>query len=251
MKKKKNSKRRIEKRKRILKFLLFILTLILLYLFAFKTNFFSIRNIEVVGNKKISYDQVIKASMCNKGENILKINRRKGIESLERLPYIKEARINRKLPKGIVIEVDERKEIAIIPYIGSFVYIDEEGYILTVEEKIEKADLPQIFGLKLDEFEPGNNIYSLLEREDIKEFITYSQQSNLLSLMKYVNFTDNNNTMIELKDGIKVAFGPLNNVKYKLSFLNKIFEDIEEKDINVKKILLNKGDNPIVVTDDR
>ncbi|CCQ95845.1 putative Cell division protein DivIB [[Clostridium] ultunense Esp] len=251
MKKRKNSKRRVEKRKRILKFLLFVLILILLYLFAFKTNFFSIRNIEVVGNKKTSYDQVIKASMCNKGENIFKINKKKGKESLERLPYIREARIKRKLPKGIIIQIDERKEIAVIPYIGSFVYVDKEGYILAVEKKIEEASLPQIFGLKLEDFELGSNLYSLLKREGIEEFIAYSQQSNLLSLMKYINFTDNNNTMIELKDGIKVAFGPLNNVKYKLSFLNNILEDIDEKDINVKKILLNKGDNPIVVTDDR
>ncbi len=103
--------------------------------------------------------------------------------------------------------------------------------------------------MKLEELEAGDNIYSTLE-ESIEEFITYSEQSGLIKLMKYINFADNNNIMIELKDGIKVAFGPLNNVKYKLSFLNKILNDIEKKDIKVKQILLNKGDNPIVVTED-
>lgn len=249
MKKKKKSKRRIEKRKRILKLLLFVLTLVLLYLFAFKTDFFNIRSIKVVGNKKLSYDQVIKASMCNMGENIFKINRKKGKESLERLPYIKDAKIKRNLPKEIIIEIDERKEIAIISYIGSFLYIDKEGNILNIEEKKDKVELPRIFGLELEELEVGDNIYSTLE-QGIEELITYSEQLDLIKLMKYINFADNNNIMVELKDGIKVAFGPLNNVKYKLSFLNKILNDIEKKDIKVKQILLNKGDNPIVVTED-
>ncbi|HSH36644.1 cell division protein FtsQ/DivIB [Schnuerera sp.] len=251
MKKKKKSKRRIQKRKRILRFLLFILTVILIYLFAFKTDFFNIRSIKVVGNKNVSYEQIIKASMCNRGENIFKISKKKGKESLERLPYVKEARIKRNMPKEIIIDIEERQEIVIIPYIGSFLYIDNEGYILKVEEKIEKVELPQIFGLELDDFQPGINLFSSLDRDDIETFVTYSEKSSLLSLMKYINFTDINNTMIELKDGIKVAFGPLDNVKYKLSFLIKILDDIEKKDLNVKQILLNKGDNPIVVTDDR
>ncbi|MCF6466511.1 cell division protein FtsQ/DivIB [Clostridium sp. Cult2] len=251
MKNKKNSKRRIEKRKRILKLLLFVLIIILLYLFVFKTDFFNIRSIKVVGINKMSYEQVVQASMCNKGENIFKISRKRGKESLERLPYIKEAKIKRRFPKDIIIEIDERQEIAIISYIGSYVFIDDEGYILTIADKIEEVNLPQIFGLEFTDLEVGNNIFNLLERDSIKEFITYCEKSNLLLLMKYVNFTDNNNTMIELKDGIKVAFGPLDNVKYKLSFLNNILDDIGKKDIRVKQILLNKGNNPIVVTDDR
>lgn len=251
MKKKKKSKKKIKNRKRILKFLLFVLTIILMYLFVFKTDFFNIRNIKVVGNNKISYEQIVRASMCNKGENIFKISKKKGKESLERLPYVKEANIKRRLPKGLIIEIDERQEAAIIPYIGSYVFIDDEGYILNIVEQIEHVNLPQIFGLELDDLKTGNNLFNILGRNSIEEFIKFSHESNLLLLMKYINFTDNSNTMIELIDGIKVAFGPLDNVKYKLRFLIKILDDIEKKDINAKQILLNKGDNPIVVTDDR
>ena len=57
--------------------------------------------------------------------------------------------------------------------------------------------------------------------------------------------------MIELNNGVKVAFGTIDNVKYKLSFLFNILEDVEKRNINVKQILLNKGSNPIIVTDDK
>lgn len=251
MKKTRNSKRRIKKKKRILKFLLFVIIMTLLYLFVFKTSFFNIKNIKVVGNKKMSYEKIVNASQCIRGENIFKISKKLGEKSLNRLPYIKEAKIRRKLPNSIIIEIKERKEIGIIPYIGSFVYIDEEGYILSIEEKKGKVNLPQIFGLELVNLEVGNNLFDQIKVDNIKDFIVLSKQTKLLELMKYINFSDNNNTMIELKDGIKVAFGPLDNVKYKLSFLFKILEDVGKKNIDVRQILFNKGDNPIIVIDNK
>ncbi len=246
--KRKSSNRKRLRRKRILRFLLFILVAVLGYLFVFKTDVFHIKNIRVVGNEKLSYEDVVRASLCTKGENIFKISKKIGEESLNRLSYIKSSKIRRKLPDQIIIEIEERREKAIIPYIGSFIYIDQEGYILDVKEN-RKEGLPQIFGLDLKEPKIGENLFDLLKRKDISEFILFSDGSGLLSLMKYINFSDNKNTILELNDGIKVAFGPLDNVKYKLSFLYKILDDIEKKDINVKQILLNKGDNPIVVTD--
>ncbi|NMB27533.1 MAG: FtsQ-type POTRA domain-containing protein [Tissierellia bacterium] len=249
MKKSKSYKRKA--RKRILKLFLFILILTLLYLFIFKTSFFNIKNIKVMGNHKMDYDKIVKASMCIQGENIFKINKRLGEESLNRLPYIKQSKIKRKLPKEIVIEIEEREEIAIIPYIGSFVYIDEEGYILSIEEKGGKVKLPQIFGLDLIDLEVGENLFKQLEDDNVVDFILLSKQAKLLSLMKYINFSDSNNTMIELNNGVKVAFGTIDNVKYKLSFLFNILEDVEKRNINVKQILLNKGSNPIIVTDDK
>ena len=251
MEKSKSYKRRIKKRRRILKLLLFVLVLTLLYLITFKTSFFNIKYIQVVGNHKMDYNKLVKTSMCIEGENIFKINKKLGEESLNRLPYIKQSKIKRKLPKGIIIEIQEREEVAIIPYIGSFVYIDEEGYILSIGEKNGEIKLPQIFGLDLINLEAGENLFEQLEDDNVMDFIVLSKQAKLLSLMKYINFSDNNNIRIELNNGIKIVFGPIDNIKYKLNFLLKILEDVEKKGIDVKQILLNKGENPIIVTDDK
>ncbi len=184
-------------------------------------------------------DEILKASTYMKGgENIFKISKKRGgEENLERLPYIKEAKVNRKLPKSIIIHVEEREEVAIIPYIGAFVYIDEEGgNILSIKEKIDQETLPQIFGIELVDVAPGENLFNGEKRQAYREFITLSKQSNLLKLMKYINLYDDNNIKIELIDGIKVAFGPLDNVKYKLSFLYEIIKDMEKKEVTVKQI---------------
>lgn len=222
-----------------------------LYLFVFKTSLFNIKNIKVLGKNKMSYEKIVKISQCIKGENIFKFSKKLGEESLNRLPYIKRSKIKRRLPNTIIIEVEEREEIAIIPYIGSFVYIDEEGYILSIEEKKGEIKLPQIFGLELIDLEVGNNLYDILKEDSVKDFINLSKQARLLQSMKYINFSDNNNIKVELENGIKVAFGPLDNVKYKISFLLKILEDVKKKNLDVRTILFNKGDNPILVIDNK
>jgi cell division protein FtsQ len=247
----KDSKRRMRKRKRILNFVLFVMIITLLYLFAFKTKFFDVKSIEVSGNKKMSYEKIVNTSTFIKGENIFRVSKKLGEESLNRLPYIKNVKIKRKLPSTMIIEVEERKEIAIVPYIGSFVYIDDDGYILSIEGKKGETQLPQIFGLELVDLEAGENLFDKLEGNDIRDFIVFSEQAKLLQLMKYINFSDNNNTKVQLNNDIKVAFGPLDNVKYKLSFLSKILKDIEKKDLDVRQILFNKGDNPIIVIDNK
>ena len=221
-----------------------------MYLFAFKTNFFHIDSIKVTGNDKMSYDEILNASTYIKGENIFNISKKKGQNSLEKLPYIKKAEVKRRLPRSIIIQIEEREEVATIPYIGAYIYIDEEGYILSIDEKKGEAELPQIFGIELIDVIPGENLFNEEDKQVYRQFIAFSRQRELLPLMKYINFSDNDNIMIELIDGIKVAFGPLDNVKYKLSFLSKILEDMDNKEIHAKQILLNKGDNPIVVTDD-
>ena len=59
--------------------------------------------------------------------------------------------------------------------------------------------------------------------------------------------TDNDNINIELNNGILVAFGTINNVKYKLNLLNEIVKDIDKKGLSCKMILMDRGDNPIIV----
>lgn len=250
MGKRKKNKRK-KPRRIVLKIFLFVLILLLLYFFIFKTNFFTIKDIKVKGTNKVSYEQVVKASPCLKGENIFKINISSCQEALDDLPYIKSSKVKRSFPNKIVIDVQERKEIAIIPYIGSFVYIDDEGYILSMEEKDDdedKIELPQIIGLELSNIELGNNVFKMLDIDDMIEFISVADQLNIILSMKYIDLEDKDNVIIELKDGIKVAFGSLHNVKYKYSFLNHILEDIEAENRDVKQILLNKGDNPVIIT---
>lgn len=238
--------KKMKRRRMFFRLLLLISLIFIMFVLALNTDFFIIDNIKVLGNNKISEDIIISASSINFEENIFKISTRNGKKNIENLSYIKEVEIKRKFPKGISIEIIERKEIIQIKEISSYVLIDINGYILDIVD-VQNEKLPLLFGFNIESKKAGDNVFFEIEDDEKKGFILESESIKILHKMKEIDLVDNNNINILLNDGIPVAFGTLDDVKYKLNLLNEILIDIEKKQIPCKMILMNKGDNPIIV----
>lgn len=238
--------KKMKRRRMFFRLLLLISLIFIMFVLALNTDFFIIDNIKVLGNNKISEDIIISASSINFEENIFKISTRNGKKNIENLSYIKEVEIKRKFPKGISIEIIERKEIIQIKEISSYVLIDINGYILDIVD-VQNEKLPLFFGFNIENKKAGDNVFDEIEDDEKKGFILESESIKILHKMKEIDMVDNNNVNILLNDGIPVAFGTLDDVKYKLNLLNEILIDIEKKQIPCKMILMNKGDNPIIV----
>lgn len=243
---------RVEKKKRrrkiFLRIMFSIFLILLVFILLFKTGFFLINNIDVSGNKKTLYKTIVETSNIEKNDNILQINLKDSKKKIEKLPYVKEVEIKRKFPKSVLIKILERKEVLQIEDNLSFIIIDEEGYILNIVEDVNE-DLPVLVGLELGEKTLGDNF--LLDIEEINvEFLKEGQAVNLLSSMEEISILEDKNINLSLFNGIKVAFGTIDNVKYKLNLLKEVLKDIEEKELECKTILMDRGENPIIVLED-
>ena len=240
------------KRKKVgIIFIIFILFLSIFLMITFKTNFFHIKSIDINGNKNLSDLQIINASGIVLKENIMKVNLSYTKKNLLSMPYIKEVKIKRKLPNRIIIDVAEREEKFLIPYMGSYIYLDEDGYILRISPKEGEDKLPLLKGISVEEPQIGEK-YKIKDGRnsaEINSFIHDCIKINIIESVTDFDFTDENNVLINLKKGIVVAFGPLDNIKYKLSYLLEILNDVNKKEIKCKYIYFNKGENPIIVTD--
>lgn len=238
--------KKMKRRRMFFRLLLIIFLVFIMFVLALNTDIFIIDNIKVLGNNKISKDIIINASSINTGENIFKISTRTSKKTIENLPYVKKAEIKRKFPKGILIEIIERKEIVQIKEISSYGFIDIDGYILDIVD-VQNDQLPLLLGFNIGNKKAGDNLFSQIEFEQKKEFISEGNSIKILQKMKEIDMVDNNNVNILLNNSIPVAFGTLDDVKYKLNLLNEILIDIEKKQIPCKMILMNKGENPIIV----
>lgn len=238
--------KKMKRRRMFFRLLLIIFLVFIMFVLALNTDIFIIDNIKVLGNNKISKDIIINASSINTGENIFKISTRTSKKTIENLPYVKKAEIKRKFPKGILIEIIERKEIVQIKEISSYGFIDIDGYILDIVD-VQNDQLPLLLGFNIGNKKAGDNLFSQIEFEQKKEFISEGNSIKILQKMKEIDMVDNNNVNILLNNSIPVAFGTLDDVKYKLNLLNEILIDIENKQIPCKMILMNKGENPIIV----
>ncbi|NLC04196.1 MAG: FtsQ-type POTRA domain-containing protein [Tissierellia bacterium] len=239
-----------QRRRRFLRFLLFLALLISSLVFMLKSEIFNIDNYSVLGNKNLSKEIIINTSEINQGENIFKIKKSIAEENILALAYVKNVQIKRKLPRTIVFNIEERVGVLQTRSGSTMFLVDIEGYVL---EELEEADsgLPNIIGFDLSSISIGDNIFSGNDHSDIINFIIESKESKLLGNSSKIDMTLLEDINIELNNGISVAFGTLDNVKYKLRLLNEILKDIELKQIQCKMIIMNKGDNPILVIDDK
>jgi len=194
----------------------------------------------------LTNEEIIFATPINIGENIFRVSLKNAQANLVKLPYVKEVKIKRKYPKDIIVNISERKETAQIKKDFSIIVIDYEGYILDIRD-YEDEKLPMFYGISIDGINITDNLNKIEGNKDNLEFIIESTDIGLLTKMDEIYMVDNNNINIVLNNGINVAFGPINNVEYKLKLLNEVIKDIEKKELSCKMILMDKGDNPIIV----
>lgn len=251
MSEKRKVDKRFRKKKRRMLFIVLILVIVLFFLIAFKTTLFIISKIEVNGNKKNTTDMVIKAIGNPKGENIFRVNMNDMVECLNKHPYIKDSTIKRRIPNKLIINVIEREEKFVLSNTNFNTYLDEEGFVLKIEPSINDEKLPVIKGISINNPIIGEKITSDQSNyvDEMLYLVDISIKLKLLNKMVQLDFSNMKDITIVLNNGISIAFGPLNNVKYKLSYINKILIDVEEKNIQCKYIYLNRGENPVIVID--
>lgn len=155
-------KRRM-KRKRKLKMpgfftRIFIILGVIIAVTAFSlSSFFTVDTIDVQGNKYFTDEEISNMAHASTGQNIIyKLNKGNMLNYLEKNPYIEEARVYRKLPSTIVINVKERIQIAALTYGDQFLIIDNKGTLLRITKT--KPKLTIVTGFKVKKVKLGEPV---------------------------------------------------------------------------------------------
>ena len=155
-------KRRM-KRKRKLKMpgfftKIFIILGVIIAVTAFSlSSFFTVDTIDVQGNKYFTDEEISNMAHASTGQNIIyKLNKGNMLNYLEKNPYIEEARVYRKLPSTIVINVKERIQIAALTYGDQFLIIDNKGTLLRITKT--KPKLTIVTGFKVKKVKLGEPV---------------------------------------------------------------------------------------------
>lgn len=158
----------------------------------FSSSLFNISTILVEGNSKLSDEKVISISSIELHTNMFALNKSQIKSKLKENSYIENVKISRKLPSTLVINIDERIPTYMLQFADSYVYINNQGYMLEISN--EKIDVPILTGFTTDlsNIKPGNRInsddlkkmgmvikiYQTLENNDIAEILSKIDMSN-------------------------------------------------------------------------
>jgi len=230
---------------------------------------FNISTIQVSGNQYYKSEDIIAASALTVGANGFKnINgsfkslislrfSNSELNIINKLPYIKDAKVKYLPPNKVLIEVKERNPIALVPYTEVMLVIDREAYVLEVtNSESEENSLPVAKGLEFDNYQVGQT----LKIENIKNFekliilldaLTEEEKSDNFKILNYItmiDISDIENVYIFVDSRLLVNYGDLSNLNYKI----RAFKQIFFKNINLdeKGILdFTKGEYPVFIPD--
>ena len=228
--KRKKNRKSIEKKEsktKKIKFLIIIVFSIIFMVLFLSSSFFNINEIVTKNNDIISYDEIVSLSKIEKHTNIFSTNKKVIILNLKENPYIESANIKRKLPDTIEIYIKERIPKYMIQFADSYVYINNQGYMLDISN--EKLDLPIILGFTTDlsNIQAGNrlDIEDLSKMDMIIKITEIANSNEIGEFISKIDVSDERNyTLILESEGKKVYLGDASDLNTKILYLKSILE---------------------------
>ena len=239
----------IKKRKLILKIIRTIVLIGILIgtlIYILLSPLFNIKDVTVTGNNKLSKEEIISLSEIRTEENIFKTSKNDIKNRIKTNPYVENVKIRRKLPDKVEIIVVERVATYMLPFANSYVYINNQGYMLEITS--QKANLPIITGFSTPEenLHEGERLLSedLVKLGEVLQIIESANANGIQELITKIDISNRQDYTIMLEKEKKlVHIGDVSNLSTKMSYINKIIQDEAgiEGEIFVNTDLTNKG----------
>ncbi len=222
-----------KKKLSLTKILMIVIVLIFFILILLKSSLFQIKEISFEGGEKYSKEEILSKININDETNIFMVRAKYLKRLLEKDPYIKTANIKLKYPSNINIIIKERKVRGYVPYMGSYLYIDEEGRVLNVDISY-REQLPVVKGLDFEHFRIGE----ILEVKNINSFDVVVKTANMM--IKYqseyeevkdiveINVSDSKNIHIYIRNG-DFLLGDSTDYDYKIRLMLSIIKKAPAK----------------------
>lgn len=200
---------------------LFLVIIGSLSLFYFiQSPFWAVETIATEGNEFVTEDELIRLAGIPLSMNIFKVDLKESEQNILLHPLVKTVELKRKLPRGILISIEERTPVALIPSAEGFCQIDEQGYILRHVPTVTDADLPLITGLDLENTGVGERIESRQLAEAVLLIAHFTP--TLTEQVAEIDLSQQDTIYLHTIDEIRVNFGSAERIEEKTALMTEI-----------------------------
>ncbi|MGI6705320.1 MAG: cell division protein FtsQ/DivIB [Clostridia bacterium] len=213
--------------------IIFFLILSVLFLILLGTEIFSIHKITILGNQNIEYNEIVKLSGIELGENIFKLDLKRVEENLKSNPYIAVEKIERELPDTVILHINEREPRAVIEYMGVYIVMDTHGYILELRNDLGGISYPIITGMRVTAFLVGQRIRSSdpYQVRILDEVLSPLYTHEVNSMISEINIEDPANIFCISREGILVKIGQATDMDKKILLMKEVLGQLSKEGI--------------------
>ncbi len=116
------------------------------YIHLLSDSYFRLSEVEVEGGRKIPKETLLSLTVMEGMPNLFSVKLKEVVKRLESHPWIDQVRVRKVFPHKIVIQVEERKPLAILQ-LDELYYIDTRGEIFTPVGDTDEYNYPYVTGL--------------------------------------------------------------------------------------------------------
>jgi cell division protein FtsQ len=124
----------------------FLLIVHWVYVHLLGDPYFRVREVEVEGGQKITKETLLSLAAVEGMPNLFSVNLKEVVRGLESHPWIDQVRVRKVFPNKILIQIEEKKPMAIIQ-LEELYYIDIKGEIFSAVRNRDEYNYPYLTGL--------------------------------------------------------------------------------------------------------
>jgi cell division septal protein FtsQ len=130
--------------------------------YALTSPRFSITTLEVSGNRRLAKADVEEIAGVRLGNNLFGVSLDVAESRLENSPWISSAKVERRLPGYLKIDISEEEPVAIVVFSGQSFLVSREGVPFKALEAKDPFDFPAVTGITKEQL--ADNRVGVIER---------------------------------------------------------------------------------------
>lgn len=161
---------------------------------------FTVREIRFTGLVHATEGELLRRSGLSLGDNLFRADLPRAARALEAHPWVAGARIERRLPGALVVEVHEHRPAALVQ-LGSLYVLDDEGKLFKRAAPEDGLDLPILTGLSREAWQARRPELQLRLLAALHLFDTWRSAGFPVSALSEVRLDDDGAFTLFAHDG--------------------------------------------------
>ncbi len=217
----------------------------------FSSPVFAVRKVHIIGLSGLLENESAltrQAISIKAGTNWLLAPSKRIEQRVKNLPWIREVSVTRSLPADITVKMVLREPVITLQSGSELFEMDDDEVPIRIA-RTEKAQLlPRVEFTGLDTPVIGHRLHSLSLKTIIDKI--NSDNRNIIDKIAKIDIDQNDNICLNMKDGIRIIFGPREGWQEKIALANRLYKFESNPSSRFESLNFTVPSSPVCVLKD-